>query len=94
MLEAGALAEVAAFAAIPGALSGTAGKAIGVPELGAHLAGRSSLAAAADLAVTRSRQYAKRQETWFRHQLDPSWTRLAEATDAPADKLIGSAWTL
>ena len=88
MLEEGALAEAKAFADIPGALAGTAGKAIGVAELGEHLAGRLTLDAAAALAVTRSRQYAKRQETWFRHQFDSSWLQPTEQLAPFADKLI------
>lgn len=53
-------------------------KAIGAPELIAHLRGEMSLDAARDAAIIASRQYAKRQRTWFRarhrdwHQLDIS----------------------
>jgi len=44
-------------------------KAVGVREIGAHLAGRITReeAFAATLAATRA--YVKRQFTWFRHQL-------------------------
>jgi tRNA dimethylallyltransferase len=79
MLAEGAVSEVAAFHAIPGATAGSAGKAIGVAELGAVIDGTLDLAAARDRAVTRSRQYAKRQETWFRHQFGPEWQRLPVA---------------
>ena len=78
MLAEGAVEEVEAFAAIPGALAGTAGKAIGVAEIHDHLNGTLSLPQARDRAVTRSRQYAKRQDTWFRHQFDHSWKRFTE----------------
>ena len=42
-------------------------RAHGVPELAAHLAGRISLPDARDKAVAHTRQYVKRQDTWFRH---------------------------
>ncbi|WP_448203180.1 tRNA (adenosine(37)-N6)-dimethylallyltransferase MiaA [Azospirillum sp. sgz302134] len=44
-------------------------KALGVPELRAHLHGELSLDEAIALAQQSTRRYAKRQVTWFRHQL-------------------------
>ncbi|SFR40199.1 tRNA dimethylallyltransferase [Yoonia tamlensis] len=41
-------------------------KAIGAPELIAHLRGELTLAQTRDAVITGSRQYAKRQRTWFR----------------------------
>lgn len=41
-------------------------KAIGAPELIAHLKGDITLQEARDAAIIASRQYAKRQRTWFR----------------------------
>jgi len=69
MLDAGALDEVRALLALnldPGL---PVMKVIGVPELGAVLRGTLSLDAAADRACRMTRNYAKRQTTWFRHQL-------------------------
>lgn len=43
-------------------------KALGVPQLAAYLAGELDLEAAIHLAQTATRQYAKRQLTWFRNQ--------------------------
>lgn len=69
MLAAGALDEVRAIDArgldplLPGM------KALGLPELRQHLGGALSLAQATALAQAATRQYAKRQATWFRHQL-------------------------
>lgn len=77
MMAAGALEEVAAFRTIPGAMEGSAAKAIGVAELSAVLDGTMAQDVAVARAATRTRQYAKRQETWFRHQFDASWQRLA-----------------
>ena len=43
-------------------------RAIGVPQFGAYLAGAVKLEEAMTLAVHATRQYAKRQSTWFRNQ--------------------------
>jgi tRNA dimethylallyltransferase len=43
-------------------------RALGVPELIAHLEGRLALAEAARRAKAATRQYVKRQATWFRHR--------------------------
>jgi tRNA dimethylallyltransferase len=65
MIEDGALQEVARMAphydpSLP------AFRAIGVPELHAHLIGTITLEEARDQAIIATRQYAKRQRTWFR----------------------------
>lgn len=44
-------------------------KAVGYAELAAHLAGDKTLEAAVAAAQQQTRRYAKRQMTWFRHQL-------------------------
>jgi tRNA dimethylallyltransferase len=44
-------------------------KALGYPELASHLSGEISLEAAIVAAQQQTRRYAKRQMTWFRHQL-------------------------
>ncbi|MGL4280936.1 MAG: tRNA (adenosine(37)-N6)-dimethylallyltransferase MiaA [Albidovulum sp.] len=44
-------------------------KAIGAPELVAHLRGDMTLDAAREAAQAASRQYAKRQRTWFRSRM-------------------------
>jgi len=69
MLSAGALDEVRALAARHLVPLLPAMKAHGVPWLIRHLAGEMSLAAAAEQAKKDTRHYAKRQFTWFRHQL-------------------------
>ncbi len=68
MLAAGALEE--ARANLPGwdpALP--AARAIGAPELIAHLQGRLSLEQARAQAIIATRQYAKRQRSWFRARM-------------------------
>jgi len=44
-------------------------KAHGVQPLIRHLRGQITLAAAAEIGRADTRRYAKRQFTWFRHQL-------------------------
>jgi len=51
-------------------------KAIGAPELIAHLRGHYSLDEAKTRAVTASSQFAKRQRTWFRKRMI-AWQTLA-----------------
>ena len=79
MLSAGALDEVRTLAARHLDPLLPAMKAHGVPWLIRHLAGEISLAAAAAEAKKDTRHYAKRQFTWFRHQL-ADWPRLDPAT--------------
>lgn len=74
MLEHGALDEARANLPRWSRACGAA-KAIGAPELIAHLRGEMSLAAARDAAIIASRQYAKRQRTWFRARMG-EWTQI------------------
>jgi tRNA dimethylallyltransferase len=56
-------------------------KAHGVPWLIRHLRGEISLEEASRQAKLDTRHYAKRQFTWFRHQLaDFAWIAPDEAT--------------
>ncbi len=68
MLAAGALDEVREFqkTATP---EMPLVKALGYAELASHLAGNITLTDAITLAQNATRQYAKRQVTWFRHQI-------------------------
>ena len=69
MLVSGAIEEVAALAARRLDPLLPAMKAHGVPVLIRHLRGEVTREAAATFARTETRQYAKRQFTWFRHQM-------------------------
>ena len=71
MIEAGALGEAAALEARGLAPDLPAMKAVGVPELLRHLRGDIPLDAAVALGQRATRRYAKRQTTWFRHQMAP-----------------------
>ena len=80
MLKAGALDEVAALAERRLDPLLPAMKAHGVPALIRHLAGELTLKEAAVIGRADTRHYAKRQFTWFRHQLPEfEWVRPAGA---------------
>ncbi len=75
MIAAGALDEVRDLLALRLDTSMPVMKAIGVPQLAAHLRGETELHDAVEAAKAATRQYAKRQSTWFRHQSGSEWTR-------------------
>lgn len=75
MVEAGALEEVRALLALDLDPALPAMKAIGVPELAAVLREEARLEDALRQAKTATQRYAKRQRTWFRHQLGPGWSK-------------------
>lgn len=80
MLKSGVLEEVAALAARHLDPLLPAMKAHGVPALIRHLAGEISLEEAAVIGRADTRHYAKRQFTWFRHQLPEfEWVRPEQA---------------
>ncbi len=80
MLASGALDEVAALAARKLDPLLPAMKAHGVPALISHLRGDLSLEEAAATGRADTRHYAKRQFTWFRHQLPEfEWVTASEA---------------
>lgn len=75
MLEKGALEEVRALQN-DWDIQRPSSKAIGGPELMAHLNGELSLAQARERSIIASRQYAKRQRTWFRARMK-DWTQVS-----------------
>lgn len=87
MMAQGALEEVQALGDLDDALP--AARALGVPQLRAHLRGEMPIEAATERAVTETRQYAKRQMTWFRNQM-ADWKQLeGGSTEARADDVLG-----
>lgn len=80
MMDAGALDEVAALAARRLDPMLPAMKAHGVPALIRHLAGEVTLERAIYTGQIDTRHYAKRQFTWFRHQLPEfEWVKPEDA---------------
>ncbi|QIG81001.1 tRNA (adenosine(37)-N6)-dimethylallyltransferase MiaA [Stakelama tenebrarum] len=76
MLEQGAVEEVRALCSRTD-IGETAPvrRAIGVAEIGSWLSGALSREEAVDRAQAATRQYAKRQYTWFRNQPPAEWSR-------------------
>lgn len=80
MMEQGAMEEVRSLAARHLDPDLPAMKAHGVPWLIRHLKGEMTLAAAVEEAKRDTRQYTKRQATWFRNQLPEfQWVEPAQA---------------
>lgn len=73
MVQMGAIEEVDEFLALLVDPKKTAMKAIGVPQIASYLSGEVTLDDAVEQAKAASRQYAKRQFTWFRNQFDDDW---------------------
>jgi len=70
MVEAGFVAEVAALA---GRLGPTARQALGYRELLAHISDGADLGVCIERTVARTRQFARRQRSWFRRDPRIRW---------------------
>lgn len=84
MMAQGALDEVKKLLALKLDPNLPAMKALGVPELAAYLNGEATLSEAVDAAKLHTRQYAKRQRTWFgrKPKADIELTHCYRANDA------------
>ena len=80
MFGAGVVAEVAAARDI----GPTASQMLGLREIQAHIAGKLTRTACVDAITLGTRQYAKRQLTWFRRERGYKWLDLATACDPVA----------
>ncbi|RUM24626.1 tRNA (adenosine(37)-N6)-dimethylallyltransferase MiaA [Rhizobium vallis] len=76
MLREGAEDEVRALLALGLPAEAPVMKAIGVSQIAAMLKGEMSRDEVLEKGAAATRQYAKRQMTWFRNQMDESWERL------------------
>ncbi len=77
MLDTGAVEEVRTLLALDLKPEMPVMKAIGVRQIAAMLDGTMSRDTVIETASAATRQYAKRQMTWFRNQLDESWEIVA-----------------
>ena len=82
MFEAGLVTEVQNLLDRYGKFSRTAGQAVGYQEVIEHLSDERSLAETIQRVETRTRRFAKRQETWVRS--------LSECTFVPMDEELNS----
>ena len=90
MLEAGWLEEVRELVqAVPD--NAPAWKACGYSVMRDHADGRIDLSSARERIIIETRQYAKRQRTWFRHQLPPAAVTTVNPED-PHAAVIAREW--
>jgi tRNA dimethylallyltransferase len=82
MAQSGAVDEVRQLLALRLDPALPAMKAIGVGAIAAFLRGEFSIEEAIERASAATRQYAKRQETWLRHQLGDDWERIGPQDSA------------
>jgi tRNA dimethylallyltransferase len=74
MIDAGWIDEVKSLTANgPDDWSSSARQAVGYDEIIDHLHGKADLATTIDRIQTRTRQFSKRQMTWFRHLEEIRW---------------------
>ena len=95
MYEGGLLDEAAALRRSHATLSATARQAIGYAEAWDVLDGRLTREQAQAITVRRTRQLAKRQATWFRHQASVAWVDAqdGQSVDDRADA-VEAQWEL
>ena len=92
MVDQGLLEEVRELASRGLTAELSAGQAIGYKELLAALAGETSLEEAVELVKRRTRRYAKRQLSWFRHDGRVRWIDLDETSlDQAATRIVEDA---
>jgi tRNA dimethylallyltransferase len=96
MFAAGLAEEVRALRALERPLSHEACQALGYKEMFAHLDGRQSLAQTIERIQTRTRNFAKRQITWFRHLTgcQAVTSQLTETLWQPKMKMLGEMGSL
>ena len=93
MIDDGLVDEVRRIADGAG-FSRTAAQALGYKEILAHLRGATTLDDAVELVIVRTRQFAVRQERWFRRDPRVTWVDVerdpvAEATPVVLDAFAG-----
>ncbi len=85
MFANGVIEEVAAT----GEIGPTASQMLGITEIRNHLAGKITRAECIAAVALATRQYAKRQLTWFRRERGFEWLDLSAASDPIAELLRG-----
>ncbi len=83
MFQQGLIAETERLLEHGLAQNPTAMQALGYRQVVEHLRGEHDLKATVELVKIRTRQFAKRQLTWFRRQMNVHWITLSDDTPAP-----------
>ena len=89
MVQSGLVEEVRALAARPAGLSRTARQALGYREILAHVEDGAPLADCLDEALRHTRQFARRQASWFRRDPRVSWAASNEEAQDLVEKALG-----
>jgi tRNA dimethylallyltransferase len=89
MIDRGLADEVAALLAEPAGLSRQAAQALGYAEMIRHVRGLCSLEEAAEQIKINTRQFAKRQRTWFRRFRQTHW--IEAAVDSRVEAIADAA---
>ena len=88
MMTGGAVEEVKALLTLGLPADAPVMRAIGVPEISAMLSAETTRDEAVTLGKIATRQYAKRQFTWFRNQSPEQWPRWeSEINDSNTNKI-------
>ena len=88
MVDAGLVREVRALAARPDGLSRTARQALGYREVLAHVERGAPLHACLEQAVRRTRQFARRQRSWFARDPRIDWAQTAAGVQELMERAI------
>ncbi len=88
MLDAGLVDEVRALAGRPAGISRTARQALGYREILAHVEDGVPLDVCLDEAVRRTRQFARRQASWFRRDPRIAWAGGATEAEERLDEAL------
>lgn len=88
MIDTGAIEEVEALIAAGPADDFPLMKAVGVPPLRAYIRGEVDRDRMSELGKRDTRRYAKRQGTWFRHQIVPDITIETKYSEKTVDEIF------
>jgi tRNA dimethylallyltransferase len=89
MVQSGLVEEVRALAARPAGLSRTARQALGYREILAHVEDGAPLADCLEEARRHTRQFARRQASWFRRDPRVSWAASNEEAQDLVENALG-----
>ena len=87
MVASGLVEEVRDLLREPAGLSATAAQALGYKEMVAHIEGHITFDEAVELTVLRTRQFAVRQERWFRRDPRIRWIDIDNGAISAVEKV-------
>jgi tRNA dimethylallyltransferase len=88
MVQQGLVAEVRSLVTEQPGLSPTAAQALGYKEMIAHIEGNLTLQEAVDLVVLRTRQFAVRQDRWYRRDPRITWIDIEDGAESAVEAVV------